>query len=1252
MTDDTEIHLQVIRQALNRGNAAVMVGSGFSLNAINGNVLKGWGALAQGLYGELHPGQKAPILGTSDMLRLAEEYRQTFSRSKLDTFLREQLPDERVTPGSLHKDLLKLSWSEIFTTNYDTLIERAAELDIETPHYTVMCREDIPESRIARRRRIVKLHGSFPSQRPFIFTEEDYRLYPTKFAPFVNLVRQSLLENVFCLIGFSGDDPNFLNWIGWVRDMLEAHTLPIYLFLDTEPSYGQLRLLQSRHITPVVLPKPALIENPSFADRYVELFSRLKAVSDDSSRVWPRYVRPPSYDIQNGADKDAELKFYIELLPTWQKTRADYPGWLIAPEAARRRLYSQDDGYPASGLGSSEIRQQLGEQPVVALILLAEFAWRQRIGLLPLWDDVAVSASAALLATEKYLDVGATWPTQELPDSWGLITVPRLSQAWFDVALAYLHWARQQMSMDLIDTWTEKLNKRAANLPPVKDAVIGETIQCLLLKGDRQAALAMLTTWIPDPVEPYNGILRAAWLAECDIDSREAAQEALGVIRKLARHEPNSNWILSREAWACQTAYRIEKSFDIQWRSPENERDATADLVERLRNLSVREHDPERELDKLSEAVNTEVHPSIGMHIKTIDFDNRFSNHIRFGGGAQWTKIRSCFSWIELTEIIGFFPRANNITWKSETFKQAAWWIKNNESQERIHGLMVRIGDVKLFDPAEDSIAPYFRWLTRSDVAQMKFEFALRTCSEALDLALKELHLPQEENRSANNRFIFHLERYSRLVLRETRADHLHKYVGQMLLLYSDPRIHKQPALWNNFGNAFSRTLESLPTAVLEGYLPQLSALYLLPAATGRSHDDNYWPEWSQVLWKKEITLLPSIVHAARASAVVLATKLMAKDEPDRFEERRRIRNVLFAYLKLNFLDKKTKFFIGSAIWSPLEKSETNLVMEWNDYLSWPAPAGMKPKQKYKNWLFKQKIPQITESKIDKNGEQQIAVSMLNDEPFLRQWGNTPLKNWTLSEYKKLSDITRSWWESEGNLLITKAKQRQDTNPFYGNDFLWRFDWIERIYADQIIPKLKQLSVSDNSLNTWIQNFVTSIESVGKHAWHIRLALWEVSGTPDSSLTQELLNSLFGVDKDKKKIAINFISKWAVKDSNSCPDILIDALAMVIALHDFAVLLDAIKGWRDIARRRPDVLNDNRRITLEAGLQSLFVKLDYKSINSKFEFEDYARPLVRLECTKLAMAITGSSPPSPSCEKWINNIINDPLPEIRALSDH
>ena len=113
---------------------------------------------------------------------------------------------------------MNLSWRDVFTTNYDTLLERTADMVTDRRYNVVLNQEDLVNSNDAPR--IIKLHGSFPSQRPFIITEEDYRTYPKRFAAMVNTVQQALLENVFCMIGFSCEDPNFLNWIGWIHDNL------------------------------------------------------------------------------------------------------------------------------------------------------------------------------------------------------------------------------------------------------------------------------------------------------------------------------------------------------------------------------------------------------------------------------------------------------------------------------------------------------------------------------------------------------------------------------------------------------------------------------------------------------------------------------------------------------------------------------------------------------------------------------------------------------------------------------------------------------------------------------------------------------------------------------------------------------------------------------------------------------------------------------------------------------------------------
>ena len=56
-----------------------------------------------------------------DPLRLAEEYYAFFGKEALHDLIKQQLNDLAWQPGDLTLNLLKLPWSEVLTTNWDTL---------------------------------------------------------------------------------------------------------------------------------------------------------------------------------------------------------------------------------------------------------------------------------------------------------------------------------------------------------------------------------------------------------------------------------------------------------------------------------------------------------------------------------------------------------------------------------------------------------------------------------------------------------------------------------------------------------------------------------------------------------------------------------------------------------------------------------------------------------------------------------------------------------------------------------------------------------------------------------------------------------------------------------------------------------------------------------------------------------------------------------------------------------------------------
>lgn len=176
-----------------------------------------WGELCSRFHKELYGREPLDYeLRLKSALRLAQQVESVKGRNALEELIKESLPNNAIAPGDLHEKLVNLNWRDIFTTNYDTLLEDAAIKICK--HYNVVTSKN---SLIYQPHpRIVKVHGSFPDNRPFIITEEDYRTYPSRFPEFVNTVRQALIETQFVLIGFSGDNPNFLSWLGWFRDIM------------------------------------------------------------------------------------------------------------------------------------------------------------------------------------------------------------------------------------------------------------------------------------------------------------------------------------------------------------------------------------------------------------------------------------------------------------------------------------------------------------------------------------------------------------------------------------------------------------------------------------------------------------------------------------------------------------------------------------------------------------------------------------------------------------------------------------------------------------------------------------------------------------------------------------------------------------------------------------------------------------------------------------------------------------------------
>lgn len=525
----------------NQHGAAIMIGAGFSRSAarhVSGEKkMPLWYEFSEKLAAELNPNDEN--LRFSDPLRLAEEYRAYFGQAALNDRIRSEIDDGAWQAGELYQSLLQLPWSEVMTTNWDTLLERAAK-DIHGPYYTPVIRSS--DLTWAQSPRIVKLHGTIGTTDTFIAAQEDYRTYPEKFAPFVNFARQVFIEKELCLLGFSGDDPNFLHWAGWVRDHLADHARKIYLVGALDLTAARRKHLESINIAPIDLwDAVKCFDGRDLQHEMATKFFLEAMINEGKSKVRPHEWSPSNlHHLQvteedlNRRIKDHEYAATLlkEQLGTLQKDRESYPDWLVCPPALQWQLKSQlNSPYPNP-------KNIAALDPDDRAKLLYEIAWRYSVAFahIPSWliellFEVANPDSPCSLSSRQQLEIAL---------------VLLKNSRWLDAD----DEAGKKETQDHMNALITILEKHAHYLP-----------DCVAELAYHQALIARDTMSYPgleELIEKVTGedpvwkLRKAALLADLGRfnEGEQLITDAYRELRERYRYDQGSIRILSRLTWA------------------------------------------------------------------------------------------------------------------------------------------------------------------------------------------------------------------------------------------------------------------------------------------------------------------------------------------------------------------------------------------------------------------------------------------------------------------------------------------------------------------------------------------------------------------------------------------------------------------------------------------------------------------------------------------------------------------------------
>lgn len=1210
-----QIYIDRIRERLwcgrDIGQASVMIGAGFSRNAIkvtpSSPEFPLWYQLADELKNRLQS------RASSDALRLASEYEVVFGRQNLDDLLISLIPDLQYQPGKLHKLLLSLPWSDIFTTNYDTLLERTTPLIYDRKFDVVLTHSDLPGR---MKPRIVKLHGSFPSHRPFIFTEEDYRTYPKKFAPFVNTVQQSIMENILCLIGFSGDDPNFLNWIGWVRDNLGTSTPPIYLCGVLNLSISQRKLLETKNVTTIDLspifpeadfpdrnirharsiewfllnlmqgqpnnlewPNPPVVRDLKEWEPSIDLPSlpRIKFTTDTWQDLNTHNSYNRSFDNYHSIDNN-EIK---DLIKNWKLCREAYPNFIICPLQSRNQLWRSTDKWISRLVRTEALQNSQILDEIECLSILYELNWRIEKCLMPLYSQILASIDRVLAEINpfsKLLDyeLNSSVITPEFKDKKDSkipINWSEVRNQWMFLAFVIIKEARREREYEKFARWILSIE------PIVKLDLEWQSRwfyeQCLfeLVSFNKSKLVQLLDEW--QSLKPSS-----IWMVKISgilfeigerIKSEEIAKQALTDIRSRLRPYTNDYSSLAQEGIAMMLLEIIERSNDynkiFEHQSNQN----------RWNILTTYQCNPWTELAGMQETCKGNP-PQPKPHKE--DFDPGYSStSYRAGSESILSELRPGFELFIMIEEIGISPVMLN-----SSLPKAVQWI---EPYYPLWGIEILI---RCQNEAE--IKEYFNSVSIENLDESNVKILYDWLNSKLHESIKRIkanRYSEDYRDNAWTSFNTSLEILSRILSRisDEQSRQLFSVVINCLADLQDRQLVQMADTIQSFWRRVFERNSNIDT------LNSIESLLKIPLTDVQSFENNKLDPFVHIKWKNNF-LLPKGFDRDRWNVEIVKLIDNVNHNDSLTREYSLVR--LLTLIDINALRDQEEKSLASALWSQLDDAGLPLIefkcLRKNALLHFPEP------EVYKNRtvdLLKQHILSRELPTLSINSLSDI-VSYLDlwhicTSPLLLQTFCTvnPRITWTSEELKILSKKLLNLIE---NGIETLKSQNRDT--FFGDTSTPILSRTVAIVTFLIVPSWQSI---DNDTKEIVLKLVNIIRDLEYSKPRLSLCLAMIDSYDLQLLSEEIKEQIYSSNLDAIDDAIWGIYSWIIYYKSDLPvpeppSELIDIMISLFIARRQPGFNGYIESIVNLIMVIPDLLNLSQLGNLISGIRYILNETD------------------------------------------------------------
>ena len=1138
----------------------------------------------------------------------------------------------------------------------------------------------------AARPRIVKLHGSFPSTRPFVLTEEDFRTYPRRFAPFVNLAQQAVMENAVCLVGFSGDDPNFLYWTGWVRDNLGSYAPNIYLCGVLGLSGSQRLLLSARKVTPVdfapLFPRDRYPDPAARHEAALDWFLNcLKAGRPHNPIEWPdsphdrsgglghlpvllpsREVRPleerwhptPSINPAATASEQALIELRIEV-KAWKHNRAIYPGWLVAPSEVRKRLWFTTEGWQGQFL---KVRPSLGV--VEQLDIVSELNWRLETALLPVWSDLLPAYQHALGAVNPF-PKGVT----DLPNATLVLDAatagdpdwPARRRQWLEVALGLLRNHREERNDPEFEAW----HARLAGIPDLdgdaKARLCHERCLFALANLDDQAAHDSVASWPQDARDPFWAVRHAAVLAELarTAEALGLAEAALEVIRRGVRDDPRRIPELSREGWAMWLLMALRGNACWTSQSAIHEMaNLRAEIRDRYRQLARHWCSPDDLIDYFKSRLDQPNPSEKPQGQFTPGFQPGTGSTSHHSGGDVFKKLLPAYQYLRLVEEAALPPQFGQSNIGMERLTGVADWFIGHDSV-RTQSITLRLRGDGLIQ----------RYLSRHRVAALLPEVVAGLTAvsrRAIEWSLPKLTDRRPESdpeRRAASVFGAGVELLSRVCIRASEVE-LASIWELAARLYNSPAVQHSTVGGDQVGQLYECLVNATPRAELARRLPELARLPI-PGENGCAVA--IWSRWYD-------------------PTVTAVDALGASDLPRVGAEWRGVKGRLFelakaadpklklsALLRLYVLSVRSALTaqecrrLGQMFWSAELDANGLPSRVWDESAAWyalrfPVPPKRDPGECVKRLLLSAPPCGVHEGVVWSRWVLKLFLSSK------RPLGNLPVPagrrfvDWDAADAERLFETIRTWWAAHGTEVARPTDRVRFMQSFSGGSTEYDMSLLTDVLRLVVMPNLPRRP----PLAERVLAFVGELSSANLPTGAVLPAtLWLRRDRLDrvvSALRDDFANPAQEVHLSALKGTVFWV-EWnatlGLKRNSKLPEVPIELLrevATAVAFRRPDTLALSLDAAYHVLRGLGPAADGQFVRSLLIGLHNLSGELAYRAatgVGDRVRYEDV--PRLRFLTARLAKCLAEyGQAEAPAVRRWCEAAAADPLPEVRRAA--